>query len=933
MGLQEKAHDVQKAQHDIAQEQLELQKEAIRRKDCNEEKECLRVFRLTDASKDATYEWYKDRVDDRVDGTCEWFLGHDNFQLWLAQDSGPLIVSADPGCGKSVLAKYLIDVVLRESATVCYFFFKQGDQTLVQQALCALLHQLCTQKPFLIKHAMEAFRKDGEMLVRSTECLWGILESVIGDPDAGPIIFILDALDESDDLEFENLARRIDSQFSSKLARFSRLRYLVTCRPYRSVLSKFQGLAKYAAAVRIPGEEESEAISREVNHVIAHRVQNLPDDIPQHIRAHLQQKLQEMSHRTYLWVYLVFDQLEKEGFMMTLSGVEDTLATLPKTVDEAYEKILSKSKEHPMVLKTLSIILAAHRPLTLSEMNIAVHIDKTWTPNRSLEDDEHFAARLRSWCGLLVSIHHGKVYFLHQTVREFLVAIPSSESGSPQHWCRPIRIFDAHTVLAEACLLYLTLFNAVIVLDTETEIDNFANSHTFLQYSATAWAHHFRLAKVSPASPITGLSISICDMTSKSYRIWTSLFAKDTTRLFFDDNDTTTVYWRSRELRFKFSSLAVAAIFGFCNMAILLLGKDDDIDAKSNTGKSALSWASSKGHAAMVTLLLDHGAVINARDDESLPQLYAEHNDRKTARLIVERGPEFEVKCKWDRTPLSYLATILFEKGAPLDESDFRGGAPLLHSAYNGHAGVVCLLLDRGASLDSTVIKGRTLLSLSAERNDAAMIRLLAQSGAGIEATDGNDRTPLLLAAHCGQMAAVEALLHCGAIIDAKDKRGKTALLFAVKEGHLAMVKLLCEKGAAIEAEDKLGNTPLHIAATNWAKHERRIGGPDDNEELSPARHQIKRLEHSNMIELLIRYGADPNRKMFYGSTLLSWASKRGHTELVELLHCYPTVESDASPRREQQVSRDSRDYEVGASIPLGATHAHKRPRFADDDV
>ncbi|KAK3187339.1 Ankyrin repeat A protein 2 [Lecanicillium sp. MT-2017a] len=379
LGLQEKAHDVQKAQHDIAQEQLELQKEAIRRKDCNEEKECLRVFRLTDASKDATYEWYKDRVDDRVDGTCEWFLGHDNFQLWLAQESGPLIVSADPGCGKSVLAKYLIDAVLRESATVCYFFFKHGDQTLAQQALCALLHQLFTQKPLLINHAMEAFRKDGQMLVRSKECLWDILESAVGDPDAGPIIFILDALDECDDLEFENLARRIDSQFSSKLARFSR------------------GLDKYAPAVRIPGEEESEAISREVNHVIAHRVQNLPGDIPQHIRAHLQQKLQEMSHRTYLWVYLVFDQLEKEGFMMTLSGVEDTLATLPKTVDEAYEKILSKSKEHPMVLKTLSIILAAHRPLTLSEMNIAVHIDKTWTPKRSLEDDEHFAARLRSW--------------------------------------------------------------------------------------------------------------------------------------------------------------------------------------------------------------------------------------------------------------------------------------------------------------------------------------------------------------------------------------------------------------------------------------------------------------------------------------------------------------------------------------------------------
>jgi hypothetical protein len=87
----------------------------------------------------------------------------------LKQDeSGPLLITADPGCGKSVLAKYLIDHGLPQSATctsICYFFFKDQDQNTCRQALCALLHQLFSQKPALIaKHAVPQYDKNGETL-------------------------------------------------------------------------------------------------------------------------------------------------------------------------------------------------------------------------------------------------------------------------------------------------------------------------------------------------------------------------------------------------------------------------------------------------------------------------------------------------------------------------------------------------------------------------------------------------------------------------------------------------------------------------------------------------------------------------------------------------------------------------------------------------
>ncbi|KAF2176486.1 hypothetical protein K469DRAFT_813352 [Zopfia rhizophila CBS 207.26] len=69
----------------------------------------------------------KDRNPDRVPGTCDWFVSHELFRGWQESISSRMLwASADPGCRKSVLAKYLVDSVLltTESRTVCYFFFK-----------------------------------------------------------------------------------------------------------------------------------------------------------------------------------------------------------------------------------------------------------------------------------------------------------------------------------------------------------------------------------------------------------------------------------------------------------------------------------------------------------------------------------------------------------------------------------------------------------------------------------------------------------------------------------------------------------------------------------------------------------------------------------------------------------------------------------------
>ncbi len=92
------------------------------------------------------YRERKDRNPERIPGTCEWFVAHELFRQWRESKSSSMLwVSADPGCGKSVLARYLADseISTTESTTTCYFFFKDvEDQKSAKSALCCILHQL-----------------------------------------------------------------------------------------------------------------------------------------------------------------------------------------------------------------------------------------------------------------------------------------------------------------------------------------------------------------------------------------------------------------------------------------------------------------------------------------------------------------------------------------------------------------------------------------------------------------------------------------------------------------------------------------------------------------------------------------------------------------------------------------------------------------------
>ncbi|RPA90621.1 hypothetical protein L873DRAFT_1635886, partial [Choiromyces venosus 120613-1] len=61
-----------------------------------------------------------------VEGTCTWVTEHQKYKDWWEKETSCLLwLSADPGCGKSVTASYLVTYLKNKQNTiVCYFFFK-----------------------------------------------------------------------------------------------------------------------------------------------------------------------------------------------------------------------------------------------------------------------------------------------------------------------------------------------------------------------------------------------------------------------------------------------------------------------------------------------------------------------------------------------------------------------------------------------------------------------------------------------------------------------------------------------------------------------------------------------------------------------------------------------------------------------------------------
>ncbi|KAH7122358.1 ankyrin repeat-containing domain protein [Dendryphion nanum] len=796
------------------------------------------------------YQDRKDRNTDRVLGTCDWFVSHKVFLEWQESKSSKMLwVSADPGCGKSVLAKHLIDSVLptTESRTVCYFFFKDDfeDQRSVVSALCCILHQLFKQKSDLLSDAvLDQFDIEGETFTPSFNRIWDTLINAAKEENAGEIICVLDAIDECDN-QGKSLTQKL-CQLSGTGSNFN-LKFLLTSRPYGVIRRNFQPLQiEGSLLIHLRGEGDSEMvkISQEIDVFIRARVQDVGKSLMlEHDEQNfLLKRLLRVPNRTYLWVHLTLDLIQSD-LDISKTRIHEATSRLPETVDEAYDKILSKSSNSDKAKKILHIIVAAERPLTLREMTLALVIQESHRSygDLELEPEGRFREKVRDICGLFVTIIDSRIYLLHQTAKEFLIQDDAANSPKNIHtdlkWKHSLRLQESHRILADICTWYLLLnnFDDRPLGENKTLFEH-VEHHVFLDYSAKHWATHFRKLQIDVQGAMTQSILKICEMSSQRCMVWFR------------------IYWTITNTDFPkgFTSLMIVSYFGL-STAVGYLVKMDGIDSNSQDDtyrRSALSWAVRQGFDAVVKVLINDASI-----------------RRRLFKRLSGNSVNIDSVDIYGRTPLSYavwvgnvaIVKLLIKAGARADSKDEIGGTPLSYAICNGHKEVTELLLKRNAEDGLEGIIKKLLLS-AAEKGDEDVFRLLLDTGkANLDARDNNRQTPMITAARNGHWAIVKLLIATGKIdVNAKSKHNWTPLSWAVERGEMDMIDLLLKVGAKFDDEYTIF-TPLCRAAEN---------GYDI---------VVKRL-------LLEADKVNVNWQNQAGWAPLSYAVEEGHKNVVELL-------------------------------------------------
>jgi len=295
---------------------------------------------------------YAQRMESNVTalpGTCQWLSEHENFKKWLESPGSLLLVSADTSCGKSVLARHLIEQVLPEcTTTIAHFFFKDNsnpDKVKLENAISAILFQLFQGNIQLVEHCEDEILMAGNNLSSDPVLLWKILVRASRYPNDGSTICILDGLDECTLDDVKILASSLKTFV--KNGDQSNVKFLITTRGYTDILEQFDGFGSGCLQVSSHSQKVKIHIQKDIDLVVDARLQTLvannpklAQSKPDLIREAL--FLNPSKQRTYLWAELVFDVLLRKSPKDTLKDWQRVIDNPPKTVFKKYEEFLDK---------------------------------------------------------------------------------------------------------------------------------------------------------------------------------------------------------------------------------------------------------------------------------------------------------------------------------------------------------------------------------------------------------------------------------------------------------------------------------------------------------------------------------------------------------------------------------------------------------------
>lgn len=377
-----------------------------------------------------------EEISSAHDKTCEWILGRPEYLAWMSEESLPdhggfFWIKGKPGAGKSTIMKYLLlnaKKELRDTVLLSFFFHAQG--TLLERSVMGMYRSLAYQllnsrvpldtKNAFLGVAQHLERQDGE-IVWSRRDVKNLLSLAIKSLKGRHILFLIDAVDECDQSEVEDMTNFFQELGKSAVDHTVYLRICLASRHYPHIT-----LEKGIELIVEDQEEHEEDLRKYVAKKLKGGRSRVVQDIKEAIR--------ERADGVFLWVVLVVRSLNDAFDRGNISALEKRLEEIPDGLDNLFRDILTRDqKDIHVLIFSLQLILFGRRNMAIEEVYFAVLFEKTNVIEDNIDFELHSTTVMdrllldvtKGLAENATSIKRGKkksrVRFIHESVRDFLL--------------------------------------------------------------------------------------------------------------------------------------------------------------------------------------------------------------------------------------------------------------------------------------------------------------------------------------------------------------------------------------------------------------------------------------------------------------------------------------------------------------------------------
>ena len=193
---------------------------------------------------------------------------------------------------------------------------------------------------------------------------------------------------------------------------------------------------------------------------------------------------------------------------------------------------------------------------------------------------------------------------------------------------------------------------------------------------------------------------------------------------------------------------------------------------------------------------------------------------------------------------------------------------------------IMKMLLKAGADPNLLDSNNTSPLLRAIERSDLSMVKSLLSHGAMVGLKKVFKEHDIFLSARNGNLVRIKYLFKKAEdetqFLTIRDKGGNTLMHLASECGHLNVMEYLMKQGADINRKNHEGNTPLHLAVSNRKRNTVALllkKGADVNARNNSGESPLHHsIWSSVMIEKLLDVGADINARDNFGDTPLNHA-------------------------------------------------------------